>query len=137
MTFPDSCLGYADELRPRLHIADRRAAAVSHCRPEAPHHLVNGVGKRSLVGNPSLDPLLDTVDAGPDQLAGRFRGADIAGDKFAIRELLFYTLDRFKHPARMGVGGVDDQYVDARFDQSCDAIDRIRRDPDRGPDPEP
>ena len=83
------------------------------------------------------DADLDGVGAGIDQRLGAFGGGDIAGDHLhGVR----HALDAghgIEHAARMAVGGIDDDEIDAGFDQRFAAHVTGFADAGRGGDPQP
>ena len=86
---------------------------------------------------PGPMPTLMAVGTGIDQRLGAFGGGDVAGhDLHGVRHALD-AADGIEHAPRMAVGGVDDDQIDAGFDQRFAARIAGLADTGRGGDPQP
>ena len=83
------------------------------------------------------DADLDGVGAGIDERLGALGGRDVAGHHLHRIGEPLDALDRIEHAARMAVGGVHDDEVDARLDQPLGALVAVVADRGRGRDPQP
>ncbi len=78
------------------------------------------------------DTDLDRIRTGIDQRLGAISGGDVAGhDANRVRQLLDAG-DRIENALRMAVRGIDDDQVDAGFDQTLGALEAIIADADGG-----
>src|SRR5690606_39075292 len=80
------------------------------------------------------DADLDGIGTRLDQRAGRFAGHDIAGNQLQVGIRALDLADTLEHTARMPVRGVDDDDVDARFDERRDALLSVGSGADRRAD---
>ncbi len=84
--------------------------------------------------DPGPTPHLDGVRA---RVAERLRGlrrCDVPGDDLHVESFLDRA-NGLDDPLRVSVGGVDDEHVDVLVDERGSALERVRSDADRGPDP--
>jgi len=82
------------------------------------------------------DADLDGIRAGVNQRARRIGGCDVAGDHLLIAPAALDARDHVYHATRVPVRSVDHHYIDPCFTQSGDAIERVGRGADGGPDPQ-